>query len=494
MAPRITDDSSEEEEERANEEADSDAEQNDGDSSDFDDGAGDGDSSDDGDAEFDPRYDGDSSSDEWQPARKSEPAAPAPKAAAKPATKPAAKPTKASGKASASAAYAIPLPTPKRADAAASADDPLLKSACRIGVVSTDREPEYEYAVLHPSKALRSAASEGRSIPIMKKPKSGAAKPKYLMALPGRLATVGAGDIGAIEKLDTANPELLLSFPNEGVLRLKGSLVRTRSRYLTLKPELRNKEDNTLLCEDEFDHVVVFSEAAWFAPSAEAAPPADGATDAEAPPALPVAETPIGAPDGVHKKIHKSFSYAGGAASEAHDGSAPAKPPKPAGGAEAAAAPAGNGADAGGSRSRAGRGVARKSYADKGSDPENDTEGESEEEEDLGELTRVKPGAPKRAATSPKKPAAPPPKKAAASASSGLAAFGFVKPKNEPKAEPKPPKAEKKPAAAKYSSQAWNDESSSDDAPPPKKAPPNPKPAAKPKKSAWSESEDEGDV
>ena len=113
------------------------------------DGAGDGDSSDDGDAEFDPRYDGDSSSDEWQPARKSEPAAPAPKAAAKPV----AKPTKASGKASASAAYAMPLPTPKRADAAASADDPLLKAVCS----KTKEQLE---------GLVKQAAGKGKDIPV----------------------------------------------------------------------------------------------------------------------------------------------------------------------------------------------------------------------------------------------------------------------------------------------------------------------------------------
>jgi len=67
----------------------------------------------------------------------------------------------------------------------------------------------------------------------------------YLLAIPGHLAPVAGGEIGTIQKLDTPHPELLMSWPGQGKLRLRGSLVHTKAKYLTLVPKV---------CTDYLNH------------------------------------------------------------------------------------------------------------------------------------------------------------------------------------------------------------------------------------------------
>jgi len=109
----------------------------------------------------------------------------------------------------------------------------LRLAAIKADLVHEDREPAYDYSLLHPSKELRQAASKSSVDVVRNKGSSG--KKKYLMMLPGRFAPVDGGTIGTIEKLDTANPELLLNWPGKGKLQLSGSLLRPKARYLTMR-------------------------------------------------------------------------------------------------------------------------------------------------------------------------------------------------------------------------------------------------------------------
>jgi len=183
----------------------------------------------------------------------------------------------------------------KQAGAKASAlasDTEVFRSLLRrCAAVREDRAPPYEYSVLHASKGLRKMASDGAGIPVHKKGRSGASKPRYLVALPGHLAPMAAGDIGTFRKLDTPHPELFIEWPGQGRLRLRGSLVHPRTKYLTLIPK-----GSQMTCEDEVSSIIVLSDARWL--------PIGMPEDAEG-----EAEIPSGLCAGTHNEPN----YSGGA-------------------------------------------------------------------------------------------------------------------------------------------------------------------------------------
>jgi len=302
----------------------------------------------------------------------------------------------------------------------------LLVAAERANLVRADRYPGYEYAKLHASKDLRQAAST-HSLDVVKKPQSAARKPRYLLLLPGKFAPLdGNAAIGSIERLDTPNPEIYLDWPGKGKLRLRGTLLYPKNRYLALAPT-----KGELVCDEAFDNILVFSQAEWVRPTRAAARTVDEGEgeDAEVP------LEPAVLPSALHTRLQKKWNYGAGAAAD-HSGSASSAPP-PArsrgGGAgtgistgsrgsaaaentgQVAAAyesyplviddDEGEGEDAGaelgedaleaaaGSRpSRSFRERKRTSYIDDAHSDDDDDDNDSEVESLHGELARVKPG------------------------------------------------------------------------------------------------------
>jgi len=109
------------------------------------------------------------SGDEWEP----EEAAPSKKARAQ-ATPPAggsAKGKLSAGKQKSRPSVSAPLARP--ASVGPTDGGSVLRCANEAQMLRSDRHPEYEYAVLNPSKQLRTVA-EKASVPIVKKPKGGA--------------------------------------------------------------------------------------------------------------------------------------------------------------------------------------------------------------------------------------------------------------------------------------------------------------------------------
>ena len=161
----------------------------------------------------------------------------------------------ASGSGSGGKSKAVPLAKPVLPDTAETkTSEALQRTAEKARMVRDNRDAEYEYALLHPSKELRQAASAS-SIDVVKKAKSAASKPRYLFMLPGKFAALDGGEIGTVERLDTPNPEMYLNFPGRGgpngeggKLRLRGTLLHPRSKYLALMPKVRAHALPTLAC------------------------------------------------------------------------------------------------------------------------------------------------------------------------------------------------------------------------------------------------------
>lgn len=63
---------------------------------------------------------------------------------------------------------------------------------------------------------------------------------------------------GVLSQLDTQTPVMYLDFP-QGRLKLFGSLVFPKSKYMVL----RLGGSSSVLCEDVFENIVVFSEYWW---------------------------------------------------------------------------------------------------------------------------------------------------------------------------------------------------------------------------------------
>jgi hypothetical protein len=142
----------------------------------------------------------------------------------------------------------------------------LRSKAISTGILSSTK-PDH-YPCLRPSRAIVECSGQD----IFKR--SAHRKAKYLFAFPGRIeALAGGGTIGQLSKLDTLNPELHITFPDRdgksGVLKLKGTLVPTKNKYLTLQcnPVLAKNssegDSGAVICEDVFERMIVFSEAVW---------------------------------------------------------------------------------------------------------------------------------------------------------------------------------------------------------------------------------------
>ena len=254
---------------------------------DEDEGGGDSSDAEEEEEDDDDEYKG-SDSDEPPPPKKAKAAA-ASSSKKSPASKAAAPKSAAVKKA------AAPLPKQPKLSAAAEASSRLeqaessrrLDAAVESGVLQRDRAAAYEYPVLHPAKDLRA-----QTLDISAKPKTASRATKYLIALPGHLAPIdGGAGVGQIEKLDTANPELLLDFHGKGKLRLRGTVVYPRSPFLTLQ-----RKGSTLLSDDAFDNVIAFSAAEWLDGDGSGAPAA--------------------LPESLNKPMHKSWSYEGGCAAD----------------------------------------------------------------------------------------------------------------------------------------------------------------------------------
>lgn len=82
---------------------------------------------------------------------------------------------------------------------------------------------------------------------------------RYLFSFPGLFAPIGGGKIGDLKDLGTKNPILYLDFP-QGRMKLFGTILYPKNRYLTLQ---FSKGGKSVMCEDYFDNMIVFSDAWW---------------------------------------------------------------------------------------------------------------------------------------------------------------------------------------------------------------------------------------
>ncbi|KAL2555277.1 DNA-binding protein RHL1 [Forsythia ovata] len=84
-------------------------------------------------------------------------------------------------------------------------------------------------------------------------------KNRFLFSFPGLLGPISGGKIGELKDLGTRNPILYLDFP-QGQLKLFGTITYPKNRYLTLQFSRGGK---SVMCEDYFDNMIVFSDAWW---------------------------------------------------------------------------------------------------------------------------------------------------------------------------------------------------------------------------------------
>jgi len=166
--------------------------------------------------------------------------------------------------------------TPEQAAEAAEAEE-LVGDALRAGVLAEARLLPAAAAELAPAPHV--LAQSQRDVVR----RSAARKGRYLVLLCGQLAPVAAGRVGSLARLDSRNPVLYLDFP-AGRLKLLGTLVFPRARYLVLAPGPRQQ----VVCEDVFENVV----GEWGAQDPR--PPAPGAPDPR--PAAPGPRGPRPAP------------------------------------------------------------------------------------------------------------------------------------------------------------------------------------------------------
>ncbi|KAI5445098.1 hypothetical protein KIW84_013377 [Lathyrus oleraceus] len=106
---------------------------------------------------------------------------------------------------------------------------------------------------LNPSSIL--AKHHGKDIIKKSQRKSS----RYLFSFPGLFAPIAGGKIGDLKDLGTKNPILYLDFP-QGRMKLFGTILYPKNRYLTLQFSRGGK---SVMCEDYFDNMIVFSDAWW---------------------------------------------------------------------------------------------------------------------------------------------------------------------------------------------------------------------------------------
>ncbi|CAN6463394.1 unnamed protein product [Victoria cruziana] len=107
-------------------------------------------------------------------------------------------------------------------------------------------------APLRPSKTA--IKQDGRDIV-----KKGGRKNRFLFALPGLFAPISGGKIGELSDLHTKKPVLYIDFP-QGRMKLFGTIIYPKNKYLTLQLA---KTSKSIVCEDWFENMVVFSDAWW---------------------------------------------------------------------------------------------------------------------------------------------------------------------------------------------------------------------------------------
>ncbi|XP_058779406.1 DNA-binding protein RHL1 isoform X2 [Vicia villosa] len=106
---------------------------------------------------------------------------------------------------------------------------------------------------LNPSSIL--AKHHGKDIIKKSQRKSS----RYLFSFPGLFAPIAGGKIGDLKDLGTKNPILYLDFP-QGRMKLFGTILYPKNKYLTLQFSRGGK---SVMCEDYFDNMIVFSDAWW---------------------------------------------------------------------------------------------------------------------------------------------------------------------------------------------------------------------------------------
>ena len=167
---------------------------------------------------------------------------------------------------------ALPVGEPTAAQLLSAQTSASVRSrAVDVGLLLSKGKVE-EFPRLAPSRAL--LACSGHDITK----RASHRKSKYLFAFPGRLGPlVSGGKVGTLSALDSQNPMLTIDFAS-GSLRLRGTIVPTRGRYLTLqcnaKAAKRAEEGGAaaassggaappVTAEDVFSKMVVFSAAEW---------------------------------------------------------------------------------------------------------------------------------------------------------------------------------------------------------------------------------------
>lgn len=135
--------------------------------------------------------------------------------------------------------------------------DPKQEERRRLRTLALSRKLLSRTPSQPPSHSLRPSAAvvrhQGRDLV-----KKGQRRNRFLFSFPGFIAPVGGGGrIGELADLGTGNPVLYLEFPH-GRMKLFGTIVYPKNRYLTLQFAKKS-----VLCEDTFDSMIVFSDAWW---------------------------------------------------------------------------------------------------------------------------------------------------------------------------------------------------------------------------------------
>ncbi|GJR65503.1 DNA-binding protein RHL1 isoform X1 [Tanacetum coccineum] len=127
----------------------------------------------------------------------------------------------------------------------------LRKLAIKKDIIS--ETPGRVTSSLNPSKTV--AKHNGRD--LLRKSNR---KNRFLFSFPGLIGPVSSGGkIGELKNLGSKNPILYLDFP-QGRMKLFGTIVYPKNRYLTLQ---FSKGGKNVTCDDYFDNMIVFSDAWW---------------------------------------------------------------------------------------------------------------------------------------------------------------------------------------------------------------------------------------
>ncbi|QDZ18412.1 hypothetical protein HOP50_01g09170 [Chloropicon primus] len=84
---------------------------------------------------------------------------------------------------------------------------------------------------------------------------------RYLLVFPGlmSLADGATGRLGTLSNLSTPNPTMVIDFGEKGQVTLLGTIVHTSTQYALLNLESKK----SVVIEEVFDSLIVFSDAVW---------------------------------------------------------------------------------------------------------------------------------------------------------------------------------------------------------------------------------------